>query len=556
MPLARKQSIALFLLAGATLAALYVGWRTFWFLTDDAYIAFRYVSNGLAGYGYVWNPPPFRPVEGYTSFLWVVLLDVVWRLAGVEPPRAANLLSLLFAALTLLLVAQMVLRMTLRESLHRYRLLFLAVILAGILTNRTFLAWTSSGLETAMFNFFLTMWVYGAVMLPPYSPRWLSGLAAATALSYLTRPDGLLIAVVTVGLIALAFYDRWRSGALAWRQAALLLPLLAIPGHLVWRYATYGEWLPNTYYAKSITGQLWTESGLRYFLSFLIEYSLWIWLLVLGMLLLGTAARTGRGCLSTVSPAGVAMVGLLLAHLGYYTLVIGGDHFEFRVYSHLIPLLFVSFLWMLNSLRLDVRVAVLLLLLLVVLSWPIPWTHWSITRDLTTREETAFLKAAVAPAWQARFPPTPEPLVRYLRFYDDLQFWLIDRAVGMRHQEHRVFHEYLVDVLPSRVEGLALPAGDYPVLPGRSVGVVSWVLPTVNIIDTFGLNDYVIARNPELNPSGLMAHQRIPPPGYVECFLPNVTLAGPNGVTVSPREVPLTAQVIKDCERSYGALVR
>jgi arabinofuranosyltransferase len=553
---ARKQAVALLLLAAATLAGLYAGWRTFWFLTDDAYIAFRYASNSLAGFGYVWNPPPFRPVEGYTSFLWVALLDLVWRLAGVEPPGAANILSLLFSSLTLLLIALVVLRMKLRDSLHQHRLLLLALNLAAILTNRTFLAWTSSGLETAMFNFFLTLWVYVALMLPAYSHRWLFAVALAAALAYLTRPDGLLVAGVTVGLVALAFYARGPRGRPAPGGAVLLLPLLAIPGHLLWRYLTYGEWLPNTYYAKSVTGSLWTESGIRYFLSFVIEYSLWLWLLALAVLLAATIVRQGRGWLATVSLRGVAVVGMLLAHLAYYTLLIGGDHFEFRVYSHLIPLLFVSFLWMLNALRLDVKAALPLLLLFVLLSWPIPWTHWSITRDLSTREETAFLKAAIAPAVQARFPATPGPLLAYLRHYDSLQFWLIDRAVGMRHQEHKVFHQYLVDVLPSRAQGLALAAEGYPVLPGRSVGVVSWVLPTVNIIDTFGLNDYVIARNPELNPSAMMAHQRIPPPGYVECFLPNVTLDGPTGVRVSPRELPLTAQKIIDCERRYAALVQ
>lgn len=56
---------------------LFYGWKLFWFMTDDAYIAFRYVSNSMLGLGYVWNPPPFHPVEGYTSFLWVAILDIV-----------------------------------------------------------------------------------------------------------------------------------------------------------------------------------------------------------------------------------------------------------------------------------------------------------------------------------------------------------------------------------------------------------------------------------------------------------------------------------------------
>ncbi|UCG61884.1 MAG: hypothetical protein JSV52_00925, partial [Candidatus Zixiibacteriota bacterium] len=67
--------ILLLLLAGI---GLYIGWRKFWFLTDDAFIAFRYVSNSILGHGYTWNAPPFRPVEGYTSFLWVILLESVW----------------------------------------------------------------------------------------------------------------------------------------------------------------------------------------------------------------------------------------------------------------------------------------------------------------------------------------------------------------------------------------------------------------------------------------------------------------------------------------------
>src|ERR1700730_4808380 len=111
--LTRNRRIALILLTLVTLGSVYFGWRLFWFLTDDAFIAFRYVSNSRLGFGYVWNAPPFRPVEGYTSFLWVVLLDVVWRLTSVEPPDSANYLSLIFTCLTLFVGALMVLKMSL-----------------------------------------------------------------------------------------------------------------------------------------------------------------------------------------------------------------------------------------------------------------------------------------------------------------------------------------------------------------------------------------------------------------------------------------------------------
>ena len=39
---------------------------------DDAFISFRYARNLLDGHGLVWNPG--ERVEGYTNFLWTILL--------------------------------------------------------------------------------------------------------------------------------------------------------------------------------------------------------------------------------------------------------------------------------------------------------------------------------------------------------------------------------------------------------------------------------------------------------------------------------------------------
>ena len=42
---------------------------------DDAFISFRYARNLVEGAGLVWNPGE-PPVEGYSNFLWVLLLAV------------------------------------------------------------------------------------------------------------------------------------------------------------------------------------------------------------------------------------------------------------------------------------------------------------------------------------------------------------------------------------------------------------------------------------------------------------------------------------------------
>ena len=188
------------------LAAVFGGWKLFWFLTDDAYIAFRYISNWKAGLGLVWNPPPFNPVEGYTSFLWVILLGTLWALTGLEPPVTANWVSLFFGYGTLFMVYLFLRALDLPQVLRPFRYRLLALVLLGIIVNRTFLIWLSSGLETALFNFFFIWWLYETcVGFRLKSKAWIFRLASSALGAYLTRPDGLLLIPASLLLIFWAF---------------------------------------------------------------------------------------------------------------------------------------------------------------------------------------------------------------------------------------------------------------------------------------------------------------------------------------------------------------
>src|SRR5579884_1934594 len=62
---ARTPVLALLVVCGSLYA-----WQLRW-LADDAYIPFRYAYNWVHGQGIVWNPG--ERVEGYTSFLWVLM---------------------------------------------------------------------------------------------------------------------------------------------------------------------------------------------------------------------------------------------------------------------------------------------------------------------------------------------------------------------------------------------------------------------------------------------------------------------------------------------------
>lgn len=534
-------------------AALICGWRLFWFLTDDAFIVFRYAANSRLGHGYVWNPPPFLPVEGYTSFLWLLLVDGIWRLTEIPPPSFVNTLSLLFSFFTLLLTAAMVLRMRLNSTLQPYRLRLLALVMAGIVFNRTFLAWSSSGLETAMFNCLVTAWVFAVLFLSGGSLPWVAALSTTASLIYLTRPDGLLFVPVSVALVASALLKGRDKTPHKW--AWLALPILTVLLHLWWRHTTYGEWLPNTYYAKYTAP--WPAMGTCYALSFILEYALWGWLALAAWAMIprlhsraperdAVPPREHGGAARLPAPEALVVLGTLLVHWAYYTFVIGGDHFEYRVYSHLVPLIFVSSVWMLNRLtRLKSAHGLALLTAVFLLSLPIPWTHWWLTRDLTTREDTHMMHVPVANSW-------PRSMQWYARGFDRLQSHLIRHYVCIRHQEHKICWKWQLSRFPSRVVGSALPTDDYPVLVVFGAGVPGWVLPRINIIDYWGLNDPVIAHNPQ--PAGgarRLAHERLPPAGYIEGLFPNVEIDSSTTVRIHERAEPLTAPQIESHQQMW-----
>jgi len=538
------------LLLSLAVGLLVVGWRLLWFMTDDAYIAFRYISNGILGHGYVWNAPPFRPVEGYSSFLWVVLLDAVWRVLGVEPPRAANPISLLFSSGTLVLSAIMVSRMRLGAEQARYRVALLGLVLLAVVTNRTFLASSSSGLETAMFVFLLLAWICSVVHVAPSSRGW-TVLVSSTAVGlYLTRPDGLLFVAALPLLFAIPL--RTKDAPFRWSYVAGISPILLVGVHLAWRRSFYGGWLPNTYHAK--VSEIWPGSGMRYAASFLLEYALWIWVALALWAAIAWIRRSKRGVAGngssdsrrTTSRALVAVVCATLAlHTAYYTVLVGGDHFEYRVYGHLIPLAFLSLPLLANIAGLGGRATVGLLSIAVLLSWPVPWTHWAKSQAFQTREHTTKMKIAVAEHW-------PPGCRWYAHGFDRCQFWLIDHYVCVRHQEHKINDQFVQALFPTREEGIEVSPGDYPVLAFPAVGYASWSLPYVNIIDLHGLNDFVVARD-RSNPATvrIMAHERNAPVDYVRAFAPNVRVLGGGRIVVDPRARPLTARDIAEIEDAW-----
>ncbi len=287
------------------------------FLSDDAFISFRYSRHWVEGLGLVWNPG--EKVEGYTNFLWMALMAAGLQL-GIEPEIFAPLMGLLSGLGVLFLVS----KLSPPESHWRW-------LTPGLLvTNYSFIAWSSGGLETQMFSF----WGLATVVLAVSGAHpCLFGLCGAAAV--LTRPEGLLWAGAA-GLCWLI--DLWRR-QMSWRRAVWFPVAFVTPvaTHLLWRVDYYGFWLPNTFYAK-VGGTEWAD-GWTYLSYFLSEYRIEL-LLPFALLALRHPVTEGSAGLSCRWTRSILISALIVGVYGVYVVSVGGDFLEFRFMVPWLPYYF------------------------------------------------------------------------------------------------------------------------------------------------------------------------------------------------------------------------
>jgi hypothetical protein len=438
---------ALLWLGAALVAGIYLIHVRHWaFLGDDAFISFRYARNFADGLGLVWNPGEY--VEGYTNFLWVLILSAGMRL-GIEPEGLSCLLGVLSGGGVLLLLGRF-------AAQHRgpgHPAVWLPLFALAL--SRTFSAWSTGGLETQFFALLIVAAQLRLVAEREEPSRWLYGSSLLFAFATLTRPEGGLFTAVA----GTAFLVEVLRGRAAFASLVRwTLPWLAIVGsHFVWRYAYYGAWLPNTFHAK-VNG-LWYEQGLSYFGIFQDDYKLLVFL-PFAILAVVRERTFAHGYLA----AGIAV------HCAY-VLAIGGDRFEFRFLVVILPTLY----WLIAEglaclASLGARDA----------------GRWAPSRLAALGVGAALLATT--------FLGSIRPEAAQLRHGVEWLEGTRDYA-ERRIEEGRILKGYVdAGVLPP---DLPFATGGAGALPYH----VGW--PT---LDTFGLNDAVVARSePDLG--GAIAHQ-------------------------------------------------
>ena len=521
----------------------FLGWTAglSWFLCDEAFISFRYARNLLEGHGLVFNPGEY--VEGYSNFLWVLELAALRGAFGLEPDQAAPWLSVACTAGT---VAAMLWWVARTPSLH-HRKLVAWMALGLVCSSATFAVWTSGGgFETRQFTLFV---VLAVVCLSLYrnSRRGLLAASLSLAAAACTRPEGPLLAACCFAWFAMqrrADTGRWRP---ARRDVLVLVGPFAffVAAHYLFRYGYYGEWLPNAWYARDM--RPWYGSGFFYLAAAALETGLY--------LLLPLAWMAHRERWRTYRDGTYALALLCVGVHMLYVMRIGGDHFEYRPLDFYWPLLAVPAAvgivrlgtaianrlgWSADSDNppdaIDVRgdapgqtgfmrkiwdgsgrSRMILLLFIPVLFY-----------SNAIQGALLFEGAAVRkPAWQLHIELDKKNagwllgapgMPMLVAISNRLRRESVQQNVGKRFVEHRAYTERQ----RRRWEPYAVRRGLIPddaVMARGRIGVQSWYLPDVEIVDLDGLTDKAVARRPSTRPEhrrGMMTKGGRLPRGYLE----------------------------------------
>jgi len=312
----------LFCMAGSVMLLLSV-WFLWGWIKDDAYISFRYSRHLAAGLGLVFNAG--ERVEGYTNFLWVIIMALVHTL-GMDMVLASKILGAL-AALASLSVLLLMEKQSSRDELPP--LFGLSVLFMGAST--TLGVWSSSGLATAPFLLFSLAGIHLLLHDDEEKRKNLRSMAAAAllAVSALFRPEGHLVAAIAYAVVL----NRWRTGRWNARTAVTwcIVPLVILMPYHLWRFAYFGDILPNTYYVKAGGGGAAFALGMKYLwamLNFNFNGP---------MLLLAVAGLFNR----RVSAESRAVSGVIIFSFMAYLVYIGVDEMKyFRLFLTALPFMY------------------------------------------------------------------------------------------------------------------------------------------------------------------------------------------------------------------------
>lgn len=297
------------------------------FYHDDSYITLRYARNFLEGSGIVWNPGEY--VQGYTNFLFLILTSLFgWLgLDLVLASRIIGVIALVCLPASLILFGAAVDGKPLRPLWH------LAAIL--VMTSAPMLVWSIGGLEGTLFSLLVTTGCFLFLLALNKSTQfWLYAASGCSfGLSFLTRPDGIVFIFISFLFL---FTKLPKERPQAYRNIvafATPLAIIIIP-YVIWQFTYYGDFVPNTFYAKTGT-PLWQRlhSGFRYVADYAVQPP-YLPMLVSASLVYAFVMKAWNSKITYMALSSSAYF--------FFIIYVGGDHMQaFRFFLPLVAVMSV-----------------------------------------------------------------------------------------------------------------------------------------------------------------------------------------------------------------------
>lgn len=298
-------------------------------ILDDAYIFLRYAENIVNGYGFVWNIHE-APVEGYTSFLYLVVL-IMAKFLSIDLESFAIILGILTAALTLYYVFLIYVHLYDKILSKKYSIIFSLIILT---ISPAYLFWSAAGMETSFYSMFLVMTLYYFLTLSDKNLNiFLKGILFG--LLCVIRFEAVLFFIA-------AFYYLVKKDKSTFKIKISYNTVLFVTGfalifgtYFIWRWIYFGYFLPNTFYAKTGGGFQQIVGGFLYIIEAFRSFYGFGWIPIFLIFLFFKIDMITKQTLFLFS---IGIISLIT------TIFIGGDHFYYgRFVIPVLPLLFVLF---------------------------------------------------------------------------------------------------------------------------------------------------------------------------------------------------------------------
>lgn len=443
----------LFYITFALLAGIYV-WHCLAvnFVMDDAFISFQYVKNFVRGEGLVYNPG--ERVEGYTNFLWVILLSGFhWLLPQISLLYIAQILGIFFGVLTILLVC-------------RFSRIYINTFWPICMMGGTFLAfhsgfsaWGTAGLETTMFAFLIFAGAYAFISYLRTGRKFLLA-PLVFAIASLTRPDGLLFFIITTAYVIVTEKKRGEK-QLFWRLLMWMLVFSSIYlPYFIWSFSYYGYPVPNTFYAKVGSGIHQYIRGVGYLWHYIQMYGFFIFIPPL-LTLLRRKRVYWRDYLA-----------LLVSAYVIYLVYVGGDGLGFfRFVVHIAPLIYLLVSDGFDDIYIRIKRFSFV---------PAGWKQFIPAMLIICISLTFTMRQSVFPVIFSKHYMWYEP-------QSELSF-----PVQNNDNTYVWFDNYFVDRLATAARWLETNAQPNSLVASTPAGSIAYHM-NLNVIDMLGLNDVHIA---------------------------------------------------------------